>query len=84
MIISDTEILAQVWVDDDVPDAVDNGLGNLERCVIEIERTDLDELRIGVRRDDDNATHVYIARDRALRLGHALIERALAEWGGVR
>lgn len=73
MMLADTELLAQVWVGD-------GDDGGLERCVIEVERVDADELRIGIRETEEDCTDVYIARDRALKLGHALIEQALKEW----
>jgi len=78
MTLTDMEIVAEVWVDADGENGED--LGNLERCVLEIERSDLDEVHLMVRGIDDERTHVYVARDRALRLGHALIESALKEW----
>lgn len=74
----DVELLAQVWLGGEE--------GSLERAVIEVERSDLDEVRLGVlwgniaERNEDEVQHVYLERDRALRLGHALIEQALAPW----
>jgi hypothetical protein len=72
--MADIDLLAQIWVGDDT--------GGLERCTVEVERSDLDEVRLGITEsdDEDGTTHVYLARDRALRLGHALIEQALTEW----
>jgi hypothetical protein len=69
----DLELLAQVWVGGDV--------GGLERAVVEVERTDRDEVRIGVTVDgEDETTHVYLAPDRAVRLAQALILEASREW----
>jgi len=74
--ITETELLAQVWVYDETGE-----LGGLERAVVEIERSDRDEVRIGVRIDgDETPTHVYLAPDRAIRLAQALIFEASKEY----
>lgn len=67
----DTEIVGGVWVGGED--------GDIERCILEIERTDRDEIRIGIL-EGEEPTHVYIAPDRALKFAHALIEEALREW----
>lgn len=65
------ELLAQVWVGDD--------MGGLERAVIDVERTDRDEVRVGVT-EGGETTHIYLAPDRAVRLAQALIFEASKEW----
>lgn len=69
------ELLAQVWVDDDA----EMGSGSLERAVIEVERSDRDEIRLGITQGDET-THIYLAPDRAVRLAQALIFEASKEW----
>lgn len=74
--LTDTEILAQAWVaPDDDPDG-----GGLERAVVEVERSDRDEVRIGVTIDGEGTEHVYLAPDRAVRLAQALIYEASKQW----
>lgn len=69
--ITELELLAQVWVGGDD--------GGLERAVVDVERSDLDEVRIGVTVDGETE-HVYLAPDRAVRLAQALIFEASKEW----
>jgi hypothetical protein len=69
--MTELELLAQVWVGGDG--------GGMERAVLEVERSDRDEVRLGVT-EGDETTHVYLAPDRAVRLAQALIFEASREW----
>lgn len=69
--MTELELLAQVWVGGDS--------GGMERAVLEVERSDRDEVRLGVT-EGDETTHVYLAPDRAVRLAQALIFEASREW----
>lgn len=69
--MTELELLASVWVGDD--------MGGLERAVIDIERSDRDEVRVGIT-EGDETTHVYLAPDRAVRLAQALIFEASREY----
>lgn len=72
----DTEILAQIWVNDDETGST----GELQRCVIHVERSDVDEVNIMIAEDGDVRTHLYVAPDRVLKLAAALIFEASREW----
>lgn len=69
--MTELELLAQVWVGGDG--------GGMERAVLEVERSDRDEVRLGVT-EGGETTHVYLAPDRAVRLAQALIFEASREW----
>lgn len=69
--MTELELLAEVWVGGD--------MGGMERAVVEVERSDQDEVRVGVTVGDET-THVYLAPDRAVRLAQALIFEASKEW----
>jgi hypothetical protein len=71
----DTEVLAQIWVNDETGE-----MGGMERCVITVDRSDQDEVNIMITEDGDERTHLYIAPDRALRLAQALIFEASKEF----
>lgn len=71
---AELELLAQVWLDADGDD-----FGGLERAVVEVERSDRDEVRIGVT-VNERTTHTYLAPDRAVRLAQALVFEASKEW----
>jgi hypothetical protein len=68
------ELLAKVWVDDDETE------GSMERAFLDVERTDLDEVRIGVLVPSAPVEHIYLAPDRAVRLAQALIFEASKAW----
>lgn len=67
----DTELVAQIWAGDED--------GTLERCIIHVDRSDLDEVNVMVV-EGNETTHLYLAPDRAVRLAQALIYEASKEW----
>lgn len=72
----DDKIVAGLWVSDESGED-----GDIVDAIVDIERTDLNELRIGIREiGEEDITHVYIHPDRAVRLAQALIYEASKEW----
>lgn len=71
---TDLELLAQIW---------DDKSEEMKRAVLEIERTDQDEVSLAIKVNHDSDIFVYLEPDRAVQLAQALILEASKEWRGA-